>query len=86
MADRHGDDDAACAHHHVLGADRDAVGVLGDAADRLRQMDGVAEFGGDGAVDRAHPADRPGILGGVLDSEHEARSAGRGHLVEHEQQ
>ena len=58
--DRHGDDHAACAHHHVIGTDGHPVGVLGDAAHRLRQVDRVAELGRDRPVDGAHAADRAG--------------------------
>ncbi len=73
--DRHGHDNAACADYHVVGADDDPVGVLGDAADGLRQVDDVAEFGGDRAVDGAHAADGSRILGGAFDAEDEAGSA-----------
>jgi len=59
--DRHGHHDAACAHDHIVGADDDAVGVLCDAAGRLRQMDRVAELGGDGVVDGTKAANGPGV-------------------------
>jgi len=40
----------------VVGADDDALVVLGDAAHRLRQMDRVAELDGDRPVDGTHAA------------------------------
>ena len=74
------------AHQHVVGPDCDAVGILGDASHRLRQVDRIAELGRDGPMDGTHSADGTGILGRILDAEHEARPARRGHLVEDEQQ
>jgi len=57
---------AACAHHHVVGADDDALVVLGDAATGCDRWIRVAELDGDRPVDGTHAADRSGILAASL--------------------